>query len=180
MSLRRAGWQQGNHRIVLSGRWSHAPAGYRCPFCDVATGRASPPTWSRESDVVLRSPQVVTFVAARWWPDNPGHALVIPAAHVENVYDLGDELAVPLLRAVRAVARAMKTAYGCDGVTIRQNNEPAGGQDVWHHHQHVVPRWAGDWYRSLSLGYVRDPAERAIYADRLRQAIDPALDTTVG
>lgn len=38
----------------------------------------------------------------------------------------------------------MKAAYGCDGVSTRQHNEPAGDQDVWHYHLHVVPRWHGD------------------------------------
>lgn len=155
-----------------SSGWSHAPAGYRCPFCDVATVRPTPPTWSSEGDIVLHDPQVVAFVAARWRPDNPGHVLVIPCAHVENVYDLTDELAVPLLRTVRSVARAMKTAYHCDGITVRQNNEPAGSQDVWHYHQHVIPRWTGDRYRSLGLGDIRPPAERATYADRLRTALE--------
>jgi histidine triad (HIT) family protein len=65
---------------------------------------------------------------------------------------------------------ALKKAYACDGVSTRQHNEPAGGQDVWHYHLHVFPRFAGDdLYRS---GYRETtPDERRPYADRLREAL---------
>lgn len=152
-------------------RWSGAPVGYRCPFCDLVTGHPSPPTVSTAEDVVHRDDEVLAFVAARWWPDNPGHVLVIPVEHVENLYELPDRLAVPLLRVVRAVAVAMKTAYGCDGVTLRQNNERAGGQTVWHHHTHVVPRWRQDFFRHHTFGDVRPAADRARYADLLRAGL---------
>ena len=41
------------------------------------------------------------------------------------------------------IANAMKPAFGADGVTIMQFNEPAGGQVVFHLHVHVIPRWEG-------------------------------------
>ena len=40
----------------------------------------------------------------------------------------------------------MKTVCSADGVSIRQNNERHGGQDVFHVHFHVVPRFAGDGF----------------------------------
>jgi diadenosine tetraphosphate (Ap4A) HIT family hydrolase len=39
---------------------------------------------------------------------------------------------------------AMRHTYGCDGISTRQHNEPAGYQDVWHFHLHVFPRYHGD------------------------------------
>jgi histidine triad (HIT) family protein len=59
---------------------------------------------------------------------------------------------------------------GCEGVFIAQANEPAGGQDVFHLHIHVIPRWQGDppvW----QFRQVRDPALR----EQRRQAIAAAL-----
>jgi histidine triad (HIT) family protein len=38
----------------------------------------------------------------------------------------------------------LRRAYACDGTSLRQHNEPAGNQDVWHHHVHVFPRFTGD------------------------------------
>ena len=39
---------------------------------------------------------------------------------------------------------ATKKAFTADGVSVRQNNDPAGGQNVIRVHFHVVPRFAGD------------------------------------
>jgi histidine triad (HIT) family protein len=66
------------------------------------------------------------------------------------------------------VAVAMRAAYGCDGISTRQHNEPSGNQDVWHLHVHVFPRWADDrlYEQHRSTRWV--PAdERTPYADRL-------------
>ncbi len=49
-----------------------------------------------------------------------------------------EQLGGEVTGAVQRVAVAVKTAYGCNGVSTRQHNEPAGGQDVWHLH-HVFP-----------------------------------------
>jgi histidine triad (HIT) family protein len=42
------------------------------------------------------------------------------------------------------VARAAKRALSADGITLRQHNDVAGGQEVFHFHLHVVPRFRGD------------------------------------
>lgn len=115
----------------------HAPAGYECPFCRIAGGHLP-------QRVVYRNEQVMTLVNIKWWPNNPGGCLVIPIEHHENVYELPPRLGSPIQAAIREVALAMKSALGCEGVSTRQHNEPAGNQDAWHHHTHVFPRWNGD------------------------------------
>src|SRR2546421_613310 len=72
-------------------------------------------------------------------------------------------------------ALAMKTAYGCEGPSFRQHNEPAGYQEVWHYHLHVFPRYHGDdlYMRSKERRWVT-PAERAPYAEKLRAVLGSA------
>jgi histidine triad (HIT) family protein len=41
------------------------------------------------------------------------------------------------------IAKAAMTAFGADGITVQQFNEPAGGQVVFHLHVHVIPRKDG-------------------------------------
>lgn len=100
---------------------------------------------------------MTAFVASHWWPENPGHVLVIPNAHIENIYEFPPALGADLMAVTQHVANAMKAAYGCHGVSTRQHNEPAGDQDVWHFHQHVFPRWTGD--RLYERHRERAPAE---------------------
>lgn len=121
---------------------NHASAGYECPFCAFVDGVEN--DFVRLSHIVDRDADTLTFVAPTWWTGNEGHLLVIPTAHVENLYDLPDHLAVPLQRATQRAALALKAAYRCDGTSTRQHNEPAGYQEVWHYHVHVFPRYDGD------------------------------------
>ncbi len=104
---------------------SHEPPGYECPFCAIAGGAEPEFTAWREEQVFVQ-------IAKHWDPGGPGWALVIPTTHYENIYALPDDVAARIARTVRLVAIAMRSGYPCDGVTVRQNNEPAGGQDVWH------------------------------------------------
>ena len=103
---------------------------------------------------------------------NPGHTLVVPRRHVRNLYTLPEELAGPVLSAASRVARAAKLAFGADGVTLRQHNEAAGGQEVFHFHLHVVPRFRGDLERfNASPKLIRFEQQQAV-AERLRSALD--------
>jgi histidine triad (HIT) family protein len=147
----------------------HAPPGYVCPFCVVVAGGENRPPYSQQSDVVFRAAQATAFINARWWPNNPGHVLVVPNVHIENLYALVPEVAVHVHEAARQVAMALKQVYRCDGVSTRQHNEPAGDQEVWHYHLHVFPRYADDGLYDLDGQHrVTTPEERAPYAERLR------------
>ncbi len=95
--------------------------------------------------------------------------MVVPNVHVENMYGLDRELAGDVHETARRIALAMKIAYGCDGVSTRQHNEPAGYQDVWHFHVHVFPRYDGDrLYARHAESRWTTPDERAPYSERLR------------
>ena len=149
---------------------SHEPAGYQCPFCRLLSGEET--EYNRLDDVVWRDEQTAAFISPRWWPSSPGHAIVIPCAHVENLYALDDELLGAVYATVKRVAIAMRTAYGCAGTSTRQHNEPGAGQDVWHVHVHVFAREAGDDLYARDAEYRwASPAERAPYAARLRAAL---------
>ena len=109
-----------------------------CPFCLYGAG-----AFTREL-IVYEDHDVLVVPSLHQKRRNHGHCLVITREHVPDLYALPDTLAGPVLRAVAAAARATKKAFTADGVSVRQNNDPAGGQDVFHVHCHVVPRFAGD------------------------------------
>jgi len=122
--------------------------------------------------VVFRDEHTVALVSGKWWRAGPGHLLVIPATHVENLYDLPDDLAGPLLRTARRMAVLLTEVDGCDGTSLRQHNEPAGNQDVWHLHFHVFPRWKGDdLYERSGDTLLPTKDEQIARAEALRNAI---------
>lgn len=149
---------------------SHEPPGYRCPFCFLLAGGTD--EHNHPDDVVAVTGLALARIAPVWWPDNPGGALVIPRAHHENLYDLPADAGHAVWDLTQRVARAMRTAYPCQGVSTRQHNEPAGGQDVWHLHVHVLPRHEGDelYPRHHEARWV-GLEERRGYAARLRSAL---------
>ena len=105
-------------------------------------------------------------------PGNPGAALVIPRGHHENLYDLPDEVGHAVWDLTRQVAAAMREACDCAGISTRQHNDPAGGQDVWHLHVHVFPRQDDDrLYERHGENRWASPEEREPYADRLAAAL---------
>jgi histidine triad (HIT) family protein len=150
--------------------WSHAPAGYDCPFCRLLRGIDTEINCA--GDIVHRDERTTALIAPKWWPANHGHVLVIPNTHVENIYAIDDTLLGAVAATTRRIAIALKRAYGCDGVSTRQHNEPAGNQDVWHLHVHVFPRYVGDrLYARHEETTWTTPAERAPYAAKLRAAL---------
>lgn len=143
----------------------HEPVGYHCPFCHL--------TPDREADVVYRDERVFALICPRWWPRNAGHLLIIPVAHHENIYDLPTADGHAVFDATRTLARALRTAYDCAGVSTRQHNEPAGDQHVWHFHQHLFPRYPGDDLNATTPQPDWLPAaRRRAYAERLRAALN--------
>lgn len=151
---------------------SHAPSAYRCPFCALLDG--DPMSAPLPADVVAKRERAVAFVSPRWWARNPGHVLVVPRTHTENLYEIAPPDLHGVMDLVQEVARAMRATYGCSGVSTRQHNEPAGGQDVWHLHVHVFPRYPGDrLYETPPLADFAPPEERVTYARQLRTAIGP-------
>lgn len=148
---------------------SHESSGYECPFCAIVAGRGESPS-TVQADVVDRTGSTTAWIASRWWERNAGHAIVVPNDHVENMYAVGPELAGAIHETGRRIALALRHAYGCEGISTRQHNEPAGYQEIWHYHLHVFPRSEGDdpygspWRDTT-------PDERRPYATLVRQTL---------
>jgi histidine triad (HIT) family protein len=129
-----------------------------CLFCRIVRGELTPGVLAYHDN------QTAVFPSRLQQPRNQGHMLVVPTRHVEQIYGIDGELAGPLMMTVARVAAAVKIVHSADGISIRQNNDPAGDQDVFHIHFHVVPRFEGDGFTGLdrSLGAVEVTLEERI------------------
>ena len=156
--------------------YNHASENYACPFCLLLQGVKNEHVLSVATDIFYRDEDVSAIISSHQWPNNHGHALVIPSQHFENIYDLPAELGGKIHIVAQKIALAMKTIYGCDGISTRQHNEPAGDQDVWHYHLHVFPRYTGD--NLYTSQYAEMPAaQRAQYANQLRDYFQSFRET---
>ncbi len=151
---------------------SHAPKDYDCPICLGIQGVETDKTLLKLEDIVYIDELVTAFINSFWIKNNPGHVIVVPNTHYENIYDLPDHLGAHIHKVAKQISIAMKKSYGCDGITTLQNNEPAGGQHAFHYHFHVFPRYDGDdLHTNMMDKLVADPAKRKEYAERLRLAL---------
>lgn len=102
-----------------------------CVFCRIIQGEIP-------CAKVYEDDQVLAFLDLG--PVKPGHVLVIPKSHHENLLDTPTELAPAIFAALRKVGRAVMQATGATGFNVLQNNYPASGQAVFHVHWHIIPR----------------------------------------
>lgn len=153
--------------------FNHEPSDYACPFCELLSGRES--EYNKKQDIIFQNEYATASVAPKWWVDNPGHVLVMPNQHVENIYDIADDLLGEVYKVAKKVAIALRSTYNCQGTSTRQHNEPAGDQDVWHFHVHVYPRYDHDkLYQNHDKKKFVDAEARVPYAKKLRDFLNQA------
>ena len=139
-----------------------------CLFCKLVAGEG-------EASIVHEDARTVTLMDIQ--PVNAGHMLVIPRAHATHLVDLDPEDGAAMFRAAQAAAASLRgSSLRCEGVNFLLADGEAAGQDVWHVHLHVVPRFAGDGF---GLRYppnyeVRARSELDSAAMALRKAWRPA------
>lgn len=103
-------------------------------------------------------------------PRAAGHCLVLPKAPSRNILDIAPEALAALMATVQKVAKAVKEAFGADGLTIEHFVERAGGQTVFHTHFHIVPRHEGRPLRDHAVEMA--PAEELkANAEKLRAVL---------
>lgn len=110
-----------------------------------------------------------TYVFMDIMPRSDGHCLVIPKTPCRNMLDATPEQLAACVATVQRMGHAVMKAFGAEGVTVQQFNEAAGGQEVFHLHYHVLPRFAGQSLRAP--GQMGDFAVIKEQADKIRAAL---------
>jgi histidine triad (HIT) family protein len=102
-------------------------------------------------------------------PRADGHTLVIPKVPARTLFDIGPNDLARFMPSVQKVALAVQAGMKAEGISLMQFNEEAGGQQVFHLHFHILPRWTGAPLRPpggpfQSAEALRPNAERIIAA----------------
>jgi histidine triad (HIT) family protein len=91
-----------------------------------------------------------TFAFMDVMPQADGHCLVIPKTPSRGLLDADPAVLAHLMTTVQKVAKSAMKAFNADGIQIRQYNEEAGGQTVFHLHVHILPMKRGESLRKHS------------------------------
>ena len=137
-----------------------------CVFCKILAGELP------ESSV-YEDEHVLAFMDIQ--PVNPGHVLVIPKLHASNLGDLPSELGGEMFVVAQRVAAAIRSSgLRCEGVNFFLADGEAAGQEVFHVHLHVFPRFEGDGFGlKFGPGYKNKPsrAELDLAAANIQSAL---------
>jgi histidine triad (HIT) family protein len=133
-----------------------------CIFCKIVAGEI-PCARIVETDEVLAFLDIA--------PISPGHTLIIPVEHYETLWDLPEDIAMTLTRAIRKISKAVMTATKADGLNIGMNNLRAAGQLVPHAHFHLIPRFAGDGLDHWPGKAYKNVEEMNLVAANVRRAL---------
>jgi histidine triad (HIT) family protein len=105
-----------------------------CLFCKIVSG-AIPSRTFYEDD------HAVAFLDIGAW--HRGHTLVVPRRHVPDLIS-GEPSLSDISPAIDAVARALVDKLAADGINLLSSTGSVAGQEVFHLHVHLVPRYADE------------------------------------
>jgi len=106
-----------------------------CIFCKIVDGEIP-------ATKVYEDEKFFAFLDIR--PVNKGHVLVIPKQHCVSLVDMPDELLTGYLPVLKKLTNATIKAVNADGANVSINNGMAAGQEVFHAHFHIIPRFSED------------------------------------
>jgi histidine triad (HIT) family protein len=109
-----------------------------CVFCDIVAGE-------RPSSIAYQDATCTAFMDIQ--PVNPGHTLVVPNEHAASLAELDPEVGGRMFQVAQRIAQALRDSeIRCEGVDLILADGAAAGQDVFHVHLHVLPRYRGDGF----------------------------------
>lgn len=114
----------------------------------------------------------LVVAAVNLYPYNPGHLLLFPTRHVEDVRELSEAEDRCLSETIRRLLDALDRTYRPQGYNIGYNMGLAAGASIRHLHMHVIPRYPAELGIADLIGgkrvLVEDPR---VTRDRVREAL---------
>jgi len=128
-----------------------------CIFCDILAGKAP-------ASIIVRDDVMCAFMDIQ--PVNAGHVLVIPIRHAANLAELDPATGATMFQMAQRIAQALRESdLPCEGVNLFLADGALAGQEVFHVHLHVFPRFAGDGFGlRFSPEYWKRPEREALDA----------------
>ena len=136
-----------------------------CLFCKIINKEIS-------AEIVYEDSDTVAVLDIH--PRAPGHTMILPKIHAENILDLPEEGIEPVFKAVKKVTELLNKSLRPDGFTIGINHGKVSGQTIEHLHIHIIPRWNNDGGGSIH-DVVDNPPEQNLMdiKNQILQTLNP-------
>ena len=109
-----------------------------CIFCQIIDGKA-------EASRVYEDEICLAFMDIQ--PVNSGHVLVVPKVHFKDLSDLPADIGAHLFQITQRIALSLpKTEVKNEGIDFFLAHGEAAGQEIFHVHLHIIPRFTGDGF----------------------------------
>jgi len=109
-----------------------------CVFCDALKGNDDAKMF-----IVHRGQHCYVILNA--YPYTPGHVMIVPYAHLDELQKLPTEGANEMMALSQQMESLLRELYHPDGINLGMNIGKAAGAGIAGHiHMHVLPRWIAD------------------------------------
>jgi histidine triad (HIT) family protein len=138
-----------------------------CIFCKILSGQLP-------ASFVYRDEICAAFMDIQ--PVTPGHTLIVPNQHAAHLADLDGATLAHMAQTAQTVAASLrKSGLQCEGVNLFLADGEAAGQEVFHVHLHVLPRFVGDGFGlkfGPNYGEMPDRATLDDWAGRIKREME--------
>lgn len=109
-----------------------------CIFCKIINSELP-------ASLIYEDDHVIAFMDIQ--PVNPGHILVVPKIHKELIAELDEDLTSRLFNVGAKINLAIrKSNVKSEGINYFLADGEAAGQEVFHTHLHIIPRFQNDGF----------------------------------
>jgi diadenosine tetraphosphate (Ap4A) HIT family hydrolase len=132
-----------------------------CALCDLVA-RIIPVSVAYEDSTIF------AFMDIK--PVNYGHVLIVPKKHIVYLAELDEDTGAELFKVTMKMAQAVRhSEVKCEAVNLFLADGEAAGQEEFHVHMHVIPRYEDDRFK-LQIDYPTRPTREELdkTAERIR------------
>jgi len=119
----------------------------------------------RVVDSVIIGTSLMT-VALNLYPYNPGHLMIFPNRHIEDIKELSRDEVIEMHRLTVLSTKLLQEIYHPQGFNIGYNLGESSGASIKHLHRHIFPRYKNE------LGFVDILGGSKIIVENPKHALD--------
>ena len=125
-----------------------------CLFCSIENDLEQKIVLSNQYCMFLQKPQEILI----------GSGVIVPKRHRKTVFDLSEDEWNATFDLLKEVKVYIDNKYKPQGYNIGWNVNEVGGQEIFHAHLHVIPRYEDEPMSGKGIRYwIKQPQNKSIH-----------------